>query len=179
MKFTIRQIDIRKPEDCTVVTYLQFKCLPGDTPMEVAHGHWWIAYTEEGKPIGFAGLTRSAQWSNAGYMCRAGVLPDYQGHGLQKRLIQARIRKARSLNWDWLLTDTTDNPASSNSLIALGFRLYIPSVPWGFKNSLYWRLDLSKGRKHAVCRPESKKAKTERVLKSLLRTKQNGGSREV
>jgi hypothetical protein len=49
MKFTIRQIDIRKPEDCTVIMYLQSKCLPGDTPMEVDHGHWWIAYTEEGK----------------------------------------------------------------------------------------------------------------------------------
>lgn len=146
MKFTIRQIDIRKPEDCTVIMYLQSKCLPGDTPMEVDHGHWWIVYTEEGKPVGFAGLTRSAQWSNAGYMCRAGVLTAYQGHGLQKRLIQARVRKARTLKWRWLLTDTTDNPASSNSLIALGFRLYIPSIPWAFKNSLYWRLDISKGK---------------------------------
>jgi len=160
MKFTVKQTDIRKAEDCTIIMYLQSKCLPSDAPMEVDRGHWWIAYTEEGKPVGFAGLIRSAQWSDAGYMCRAGVLPKYQGHGLQKRLIHARITKARSLNWSWLLTDTTDNPASSNSLIAMGFRLYIPSIPWGLKNSLYWRLDLSKGRSHAVRRPESKKAET-------------------
>ena len=146
MKFTIKQIDIRKPEACTVIMYLQSKCLPGDVPMDVDRGHWWLAYTEDDKPVAFAGLVRSAQWIDAGYMCRSGVLPKYQGHGLQKRLIHARIKKARTLNWKWLLTDTTDNPASSNSLMALGFRLYIPSIPWGLKNSLYWRLDVSKGR---------------------------------
>jgi hypothetical protein len=28
----------------------------------------------------------------------------------------------------------------------LGFRLYTPSIPWGFKNSLYWRLNVLKGK---------------------------------
>jgi GNAT superfamily N-acetyltransferase len=159
MKFTIKYLDLRKPENKTVLIYLQKKCLPHDKPYSVDHGHWWVAYAEDGKPVGFAGLTRSSQWLNAGYMCRAGVLPDYQGHGLQKRLIQVRIRKAKTLNWEWLLTDTTDNPASSNSLIAMGFKLYEPTVPWGFKNSLYWRLNIGKNG-DAVQRPRGKKAKT-------------------
>ena len=160
MKFNIRQVDIRVPEDVTVIMYLQKKCLPHDKPMDVDRGHWWIAYTEDGKPVGFAGLIRSSQWLNAGYMCRAGVLPTYQGHGLQKRLIQVRMRKARLLHWEWLLTDTTDNPASSNSLISMGFKLYEPTVPWGFKNSLYWRLNIGKGKQDAVQRSGAKKAKT-------------------
>lgn len=140
MKFTVKYLDLRVPENKTVLDFLQRKCLPYDKPYKTEHGHWWVAYTETGKPVGFAGLVRSAQWTNAGYMCRAGVLPEYQGHGLQKRLIQARIKKAKSLNWEWLITDTTDNPASANSLISAGFKLYEPSVPWGYKHSLYWRL---------------------------------------
>ena len=146
MKFHIRQVDIRKPENRTVIMYLQSKCLPGDDPMEVDRGHWWVAYTEQGKPVGFAGLVRSAQWWNAGYMCRTGVVPAYRGYGLQKKFIRSRIKKARSLNWDWLVTDTTDNPASANSLISMGFKLYTPSLPWAFKHSLYWRLEVSSGK---------------------------------
>lgn len=149
MKFKIVQLDIRVPENRTLLMYLQGKCLPHDTPMEIDRGHWWVAFTEDGKPVAFAGLIRSHHWVNAGYMCRAGVLPKYQGYGLQKRLIQARIRKARSLNWEWLLTDTTENPASSNSLISMGFKLYEPKVPWAFKNSLYWRLNVFEGKQRA------------------------------
>jgi GNAT superfamily N-acetyltransferase len=159
MKFKICQVDIRVANVRTVLLYLQSKCLPSDEPMDVNHGHWWIVYTEQDKPVGFAGLTRSSRWFNAGYMCRAGVLDTYQGNGLQKRLIQCRINKARALNWEWLLTDTTDNPASSNSLISRGFKLYEPTVPWGFKNSLYWRLNTLEGRTSAVQRPRSEKTK--------------------
>jgi ribosomal protein S18 acetylase RimI-like enzyme len=149
MKFKILQVDIRIPEVRTLLMYLQYKCLPYDTPMEIDRGHWWIAYTEEGKPVAFAGMIRSQQWSNAGYMCRAGVMLKYQGYGLQKRLIQARAKKARALNWEWLITDTTDNPASSNSLISMGFKLYQPKVPWANKNSLYWRFNVFEGKKRA------------------------------
>ena len=150
MKFEIRKLDLRKSENRTLLTYLQYKCLPYDKPMAVDHGHWWVAYTEDDKPVGFAGMVRSAQWSNAGYLCRAGVLRHYTGYGLQKRFIQVRINQARKLGWEWLVTDTTDNPASANSLISMGFKLYEPSVPWGFKNSLYWRLPVSRGRSNAL-----------------------------
>ena len=150
MKFTIRKLDLRKSENRTLLTYLQCKCLPHDAPMPVDCGHWWVAFTESGKPVAFAGLVRSAQWVNAGYLCRAGVLRTYNGHGLQKKLIQARIRQARKLNWEWLITDTTDNPASSNSLISMGFKLYEPSNPWAYKNSLYWRLNVFEGKRRAV-----------------------------
>nr|AMP48396.1 hypothetical protein [uncultured bacterium] len=42
MKFTVKQIDIRKPEYITLLMYLQKACLPGDKPMKVDRGHWWI-----------------------------------------------------------------------------------------------------------------------------------------
>jgi len=161
MKYTVTAVDTRKPEVRTVLLYLQSKCLPYDKPYPVDHGHWWVVYTEDEQPIGFAGMVRSLQWCNAGYMCRAGVLATHQGKGLQKRLIQVRIAKCRKLGWEWLLTDTTDNPASSNSLISMGFKLYQPTIPWGFKNSLYWQMRvIPEVQKGAVQRPRGKKAKS-------------------
>jgi hypothetical protein len=41
-----------------------------------------------------------------------------------------------------LVTDTHDNPASANSLIARGFKLFDPTKPWGATGTLYWRLKL-------------------------------------
>jgi GNAT superfamily N-acetyltransferase len=158
MKFSIRQVDLRVPAMQTVLLYLQKKCLPADTPYDTTSGHWWVAYTETDIPIGFAGLVRSHSWYDCGYLCRAGVLEAYTGHGVQRKLIDVRERKARKLNWNWLITDTTANPASSNSLINAGFKLYEPTVPWAFKHSLYWRKNISRT-PYAVQRSRSKKAK--------------------
>ena len=49
------------------------------------------------------------------------------------------MAKAKRLGMNWLITDTTDNPPSANSLIACGFKLFEPSKPWANKQSLYWR----------------------------------------
>ncbi len=38
------------------------------------------------------------------------------------------------------------NPASANSLIAVGFKMFEPSKPWGLKTALYWKCRI----KHAV-----------------------------
>ena len=159
MKFHTRYVDTRDAAIRNVLLYLQKKCLPSDKPCNVMHGHWWIVYTDSGIPVAFAGMTRSSNWLDAGYLCRAGVTPDYTGNGLQKRLIRVRIAKAKKLNWRWLITDTTSNPASSNSLISQGFRLYEPTVPWAYKYSLYWRLNISKDKPRALQRSRSKKAK--------------------
>ncbi|CAB4121310.1 NAT_SF domain containing protein [uncultured Caudovirales phage] len=142
MIFKIKKVNIKKSEFVELLIELQKSILPADTPMSCKYGHWWIAYTESGKPIGFAGLMRSATWTNAGYLCRAGVLDGYTGHGLQKRLIQARVRKAKALGWHWVITDTTQNPPSSNSLINCGFKIYKPRNPWSYKDSIYWRFKL-------------------------------------
>ena len=139
MKFTVKKIDLKNSSHQTVIMYLQKKILPEDSPYKPDRGHWWVAYAEDGKPVGFAGLVRSITWTDTGYLCRSGVLDGFTGHGLQKRLILARIRKAKELGWNWLITDTTDNPASSNSLINCGFKLYDPRNPWSFKNALYWK----------------------------------------
>jgi GNAT superfamily N-acetyltransferase len=157
MKFTIKKVDIRVPSVQTTLLFLQKKILPMDTPYQPDRGHWWIAYAEDGKPVAFAGLVRSIKWSDTGYLCRAGVLDGYTGHGLQKRLILARIKQARKLGWSWLITDTTNNPASSNSLINAGFKIYQPGQPWGFRNAIYWKY---KVHPDAIQRRERKKSQT-------------------
>jgi GNAT superfamily N-acetyltransferase len=166
MKITVRKVDPRNAEIATTLKYLQKKCLPSDSPYDVQKGHWWIAYADNIIPVGFAGLVRSISWWDCGYLCRAGVLTEYTGKGIQKRLIKAREAQAKKLGWNWLITDTRDNPASSNNLISCGFKLYNPTHPWGFKDALYWRKKLN-----AVQRPSSKKRKASPVLESILRKK--------
>lgn len=122
---------------------LQVVCLPSDAPYDISRGYWWIAYDED-TPCAFAGLVASSRWCDTGYLCRAGVLPTHRGNGIQKKLIRARVRKARKLGWNWLITDTYHNPASANSLIAEGFKMFEPTIPWGAKGTLYWRLNLRK-----------------------------------
>jgi GNAT superfamily N-acetyltransferase len=137
----IKRVDIRKQSVQDKLLALQESCLPYDEPVDTNFGCWWVA-SENGVDIGFAGLTRTQSWSDCGYLCRAGVVPDARGKGLQKQLIRIRIRQAKTLGWKWLVTDTTDNLASSNSLIACGFKMFKPTRPWGFKNTLYWRRKL-------------------------------------
>lgn len=106
------------------------------------NGWWWAAY-HNSTVVGFCGMEQCEKWYNAGYLCRAGVATKYQGQGLHKRLIQVRINKAKQLDWDWLITDTTNNPASANSLISKGFKIYAPQEPWAYKKSIYWRKKLT------------------------------------
>jgi GNAT superfamily N-acetyltransferase len=120
------------------VALLQAEILPHDTPLGTDHGWWWLVM-DGGDPVAFAGMVPSCQWADAMYLCRTGVLPAYRGRGLQKRLIRIRAKIAKCLGAAWLVTDTTDNPASANALIHCGFRLYDPSRPWAWKRSLYWR----------------------------------------
>ena len=157
MKFIVKKVDTRVPSVQTTLAFLQKKILPADMPSPTDRGHWWIVYAECGKPVAFAGLVRSIKWTDTGYLCRAGVMDGFTGNGLQLRLIKARLQKAKKLGWAWCITDTTDNPASSNSLINAGFKLYTPANPWGFSRALYWKRKLDPD---AIQRRERKKTKS-------------------
>jgi len=117
---------------------LQAAILPLDAPHSMTVGAWWVAL-DDGLPVAFAGIVPSQRWNDCSYLCRAGVLESHRGRGIQKRLIVIREKHAKADGMNWLVTDTTNNPASSNSLISCGFRLFIPSRPWGPEKALYWR----------------------------------------
>jgi hypothetical protein len=58
---------------------------------------------------------------------------------LQKRLLEVREAKAERLGWHSCHIDTTDNIPCADSLIAAGYPLFKPALPWAFSNTLYWR----------------------------------------
>ena len=110
---------------------------------DLPRGHWWLVYSDEHKhPIAFCGLTEATATPLTGYLKRAGVLKAYRGHGLQRRMITVRERKARRMGLETMLTDTTENPPSANTLIRAGYRIFEPSYRWAFKHSIYWRKTL-------------------------------------
>jgi GNAT superfamily N-acetyltransferase len=124
-----------------VLKHLQLETLPGDRPFNTDKGAWWIAF-DGAVPVAFAGSTNSTRWSDAMYLCRAGVVESHRGLGLQKRLIRVRESHARRQGANWAITDTHTNPASANNLLSRGYRLYEPAAPWGKRGALYWRKNL-------------------------------------
>lgn len=100
---------------------------------------WWIVFDGK-KPVAYAGALFLKD-KNRVYLCRAGVLPEYRGMGLQKQLIRKRVQWSKdSCGADSVVTYTdSDNIYSSNNLIKCGFLLYIPDFPWGSSpDAMYW-----------------------------------------
>ena len=146
MNYRVAQVDTRIPEIQDKLRHLQKLCLPGDTLHATNYGHWWLVHTESNALAGFAGIVPSTRWIDCMYLCRAGIIDAHRGNGLQKKLIWVRLQKARSLGMNWAISDTYDNPASANSLIHCGFKMFNPTEPWGAKGTLYWRKKIT----HAV-----------------------------
>jgi len=105
-----------------------------------ADSHWW-AVVDSGEWVGFAGLRDMGD--GIGYLCRAGIIGTHRGRGLQRRMINARLRAARSLGMSIVVTDTaTTNPASANNLYRCGFKVYTPANQWRGPLALYFRREL-------------------------------------
>lgn len=142
MSYTLSLRRASSRADRRDIDYLQRLTLPNDDPCDLSDGVWWIV-REGAVPAAFGGITISHQWIDCMYLCRSGVAYAYRGQGLQKRLILVREKYAASQGMNWVVTDTTENPASSNNLIARGFQLFEPSQPWAGEKSLYWRKRLA------------------------------------
>ena len=143
MKYAIRKVNGKSKRVQNTLARLQKEILPSDVPCDVTEGHWWIVYTDTNKAVGFAGMKQSNQFTDCAFLHRAGVCDDHTGNGLQARLIKVRINKARIMSFNWAVSDTSKNPASANSLINCGFKMYRPSKPWGWEWTCYWRLKLT------------------------------------
>ncbi len=136
---TVREVDAVEEQD--VIEHLHTDLFGGGKAAvpDLTEGYWWIAYDGD-VAVGFAGLVHSPHYPKSGYLCRAGVSERAQGRGLQKRLIRARLSKARRLGWPWVQSDThSRNPASANSLIACRFKMFVPEKKWGGRDHVYWQ----------------------------------------
>lgn len=132
----IKRVDASKEDIKHCLLWMQKAVLPHDDVRQLKTDVWWIAY-QDGNPVGFASL-RLVSGGDIGYLSRAGVLPVARGQGIQRKLIRARVQHARRAGASCVVTDTTDNPPSSNSLISEGFRMYSPAYAWANPSSCYW-----------------------------------------
>lgn len=145
--FDIEEVDTKINMTAFVdICKMHEACFPEDLMYLPEKGYWWIV-RKDGVPCAFAGLVHTndqRKFSKVyGYMARAGVLRKYRGNGLQRRLIEVRIAKAKQIGMKTLCTSTFDNPISSNNLIACGFRMYMPNKTWGYTGTNYWQLKLN------------------------------------
>jgi GNAT superfamily N-acetyltransferase len=123
-------------------------CFPADVRVATENVLWWITWLN-GEAVAYAGLRVCRESFNRGlaFLCRAGVRPEHRGHGLQRRMIEARVAYARKLGIRELVTYVVpDNLASANSLIACGFKLYRPEHRWGGSAAMYFRMRLAQRR---------------------------------
>lgn len=99
---------------------------------------YWAAFDGD-KIVGYGGYTLSRYWADCVYFNDAGVLREYRGKGLQKRLIRARLRAAKKAGfWAAYTYTAPSNPASSQNLIRCGFRPYWPKNPYAGEGWCYW-----------------------------------------
>ena len=141
MSYYIRLVSTpEKPNEAAIEIVKKMDTIqfPGCEVSRLKESHVWIAYSEAGNPVGYASMYY-LKGENYGYFSRAAIKADHRRRGLHTRLIRCRGNLARRLGWKGVLTYTsTDNSASANSLVNLGFRLYNPQYRWAGKEFLYF-----------------------------------------
>ena len=144
--YRILKVDPSHADVAATIIQMHAQCFPG-LEFQQLHGDWWIAYDGETKaPAAFAGLWPSVRTPGAGYLCRAGVLPQGRGKGLQRKLIKVREREAKKKRWVVLFSDIAPGNAHSlNNLYACGFRAFVPSEPWSGEDWNYVRKIIEAG----------------------------------
>jgi GNAT superfamily N-acetyltransferase len=114
---------------------LQQRCFPYDPYYKPKGCWWWIAYDGK-KPVAFVGLT---PYEDNGWIPRVGVIPNYRGHHLQRRLYRIVFNHARRLEMKRVVTYTHRyNFESAINMLKVGMCFYRPSYEWGCDGALYF-----------------------------------------
>ena len=98
--------------------------------------HYWHAWNK-GVIIGYCA---TKVFDDFIFMARSGVLEGFRGNGLQKRMIKARER----FHGDgmYITYSLPANPASTNSLISCGYKVYWPEEPYAGENMIYFMREI-------------------------------------
>ena len=135
-----KKFEIRKTNDLELIKKLQLQILPTDEVYEHKDMVCWIAWHKE-EPVGFCILTNMGK--SIAYLSRSGVLKEYRGHGLQRRMIRVRESYAKKQNFTKIITYTKIyNIKSSHNLQKCNFWLYRPEYEYADKDCLYWIKEL-------------------------------------
>lgn len=116
------------PADETLLADMDALCFPVDAPPHFEGAHWLIGW-DEAKPAAYCAWKPVDHGGVAvGFHYRAGVMPDYRGHALQRRMIRLREDEMRAAGLKSAVTYTdADAAASMRNLIAEGYRPYAPT----------------------------------------------------
>ena len=123
---------------------MDLACFPGDPKPRWTLNNWWVLWAD-GVEAGYGAMRFVEAYDGAAaYMTRVGILPRFRGRGLQKWLVRARVRYAKSVGVARVVTYTIcENHPSSNNLIKCGFRVYQPKIQWAGRNVIYWERKLN------------------------------------
>jgi len=115
-------------EERELILGLDRICFPIDAPPAIAGAEWIIGW-DGGTPAAYcAWKTVEHDGVPVGFHYRGGVLPDHRGHGLQRRMLRLREDRMREHGLTAAVTYTdADGAASMRSLIAEGYRPYVPT----------------------------------------------------
>ena len=123
--------------DLTLLRVLDAAAFADDEPYEdIESDICWIAKVD-GIPAGFACL--NIMDDKEGFLSRCGVMPKFRGLGIQKKLIETRIKYASLIELQSLVTYTSeDNTYSQNNLKVCGFNIVVPEQLFGLENGIYF-----------------------------------------
>lgn len=133
-----------RTDDLELIAEMDAQAFP-EAPLarhELERAAWWIVMSE-GRAIAYAGA-RGCETIPAVFLSRCAVMADWRGHGLQRRLLRARERWARTRDGiEAIVTYTVpDNAPSMNNLIRAGYRVDAHTGPYCGPDVVYWRKGL-------------------------------------
>lgn len=128
---------IQKTSDFLTILQLNEEIFPGEDLEVSKRVSAWIARDRNtGKLVGFC--TSTDYGGGIFFLSRAGVLPEYQGNGIQRRLITVRELHARRSGVKKLITYVArHNYKSLANLIKSGFLIYDPEYAYVGEKFIY------------------------------------------
>ncbi len=115
--------------------------MPGDE-LDIDRGQMWLLW-ESDTPVGFCTARTVLGDPQTVFLSRSGILPIARGKGLQRRMIDVRLRWAREIGATTVVTYVLyDNWASLINLIKKGFKFYSPGYRWAGKDVHYLMREL-------------------------------------
>lgn len=137
-------IIIKRTDNVALVHHLHEKIFSTGADWETADAYWLVLdrSKEDSAEIGFAGaqympLSLETPYEEpAVFLHRAGVMPEYGGRGIQRRLILARERWAREQGVTLVVTYASRyNEPSIANLLRMGYRF---AEPWKGYSAREW-----------------------------------------
>lgn len=134
---------IQQSTDFAAIQKLDKRIFPTDDPLEQnPNGTYWLLH-HSGRKVGFCALHPLKYEPNICFMARSGILAAHHGRGLQRRMINVRLRHAQAEGFSHALTYAwIHNPPSISNLLKTGFRIYEPANAYAGEDMLYFIKDI-------------------------------------